>query len=74
MADKVITFEGKDYYEKDANTISIHVIEKIFGLDKVEPIKVNSKSVEEDLERDADYYRDWYEEELRVRFKELFLD
>lgn len=52
------------------NKPSIKEMEKALGLDKVKPIQV-SDSVQKEFENDDDYFRQWYEEELYAKYKEL---
>lgn len=53
--------------ESELNT-SISEIENILGLDKIEPLTVTVADAQ-DMENDMDYFKGWYEDELRELFK-----
>jgi len=49
--------------------IPISQIEQALGLDKVKPIILTSSEAESDFDRDKEYFKDMYEDELRELFK-----
>ncbi|MNH66517.1 hypothetical protein D3C73_185490 [compost metagenome] len=48
---------------------NISEIEKCLDLDMIEPIKITSAD-SKDMENDMDYFKGWYEDELREFFEE----
>lgn len=56
------------YYIYQFPEISVGEIEKILGLDKVEPFTLTSSEAVDDFDGDEEYFKDMYEDEL----KELF--
>ncbi|MDU4697686.1 MULTISPECIES: hypothetical protein [Paenibacillus] len=48
---------------------SIAEIEKLLGLDKIEPMKVTMSDAK-DMENDMEYFKGWYEDELRKILKQ----
>lgn len=53
------------------NTLSIDEIEKGLGLDKIEPIILTSSEVDDDFDKDKEYFKDMYEDEIRELFKKI---
>ncbi len=51
--------------------VSIAEIEKSFGFDKIEPVVLPSSESEIDFDRDKEYFRDMYEDELKEFYKRI---
>jgi hypothetical protein len=51
---------------------SVEEMERALGLDKIKPIKV-SPSMQEELNSDGDYFRQWYEDELWKLYQVHFI-
>ena len=49
---------------KECNNLSVYDIEKILGIDNIEPIHLTESDAKDRLDKTEDF-SDWYEEELR---------
>lgn len=57
------------YREAACTNEPIREIEKKLDLDKVEPIHITSSDAQH-LVQDGDYFKEWYEDELRRFYKD----
>ena len=57
---------GRAY--KMEQEFTIKQMEKILGIDKIKPIQL-TPSDEADTKEDAEYFKDWYEQDLRELFR-----
>jgi hypothetical protein len=51
--------------------LTIGEIEKALGIDKVKPIILTSSETENNFDRDKEYFKDMYDDELRELFKRI---
>ncbi|MNO45824.1 hypothetical protein D3C76_361010 [compost metagenome] len=59
----------KDSSNRIKSKLSVREIESILGIDRIELIRITSAD-SKDMENDLDYFKGWYEDELRKFFQD----
>lgn len=65
-----ISLELLQHIKSNIDEISIDDIKTIMGIDQLKPID-GTISVKRAVDASGDYFKDWYEDELRRRFEEF---